>query len=325
LALALCSAVPLAGCIDVFDGSRVELLLAPDTQVPGDPSGFGRPPSDTHYEMYAARDSNVFYITSFEIRPIVDISAPCFIEDENSTIPYGSGTAEGLHVTAWYDKLFEVYNADGMISDDEAGALADARRRVGGPGLPAGASTIELLQNNVKAVVASEFSPDSTLAEYQELQDDLATLAAAVPPTTDISDQASADRLALCQAFFAKHPSYYVGADRLITLPLNGHYLGTVKGMDPRNNSFLGGATLEIDTSFPELDALRINWQFNNRDDTRAADYGGPQLTGYHYMAGTPLSRERGVINVPMQNVSFSNISGEAAIFTLLRDDDVHF
>jgi hypothetical protein len=73
-----------------------------------------------------------------------------------------------------------------------------------------------------------------------------------------------------------------------------------------------------------DFDAIRINWNFNDPADPRRANY-DPSTSGWHYMAGTPVERTRGVINVPMQHEDFGSLRGELAIFPDLSTDDVGF
>lgn len=305
-----------AACVEPYDGSKIEMSLNASVHVPGS-SGPGAPPDGTHYEMYAVVGGGVFHAINFEIRPIVEQEQICFIEDENAVVPYTDQHVHGLHATKWYDKLFEVYNADGTISDDEAGALVDARTRM---------TNLSLLEGTIKAIVATHFGPELPgipPASPQEIEDALAEIETQAPP--DLIDEASNKRRAeLCREFFARFPYYYVGADRLITLPLNGRFYGVVDGMDPRNGGFIGGVSLSVDLNLENITALRINWQFDDENDPRKASY-APSEIGYHYMAGTPISRTRGVINVPLQNEVHVQISGEAAIFPALHRDEVHF
>jgi len=291
--------IAAVSCVEPYRGSKIELYLRPGVQVPGDENpGNGRPPSDTHYELYVIKDDSAFKLAEFDIRPAILTSDKCFIEDETSRFP-------GLHSTRFADKLTQTAMSDGMVTEKEAGEIASARARIG---------AMPSLEANLKVLTRHE----SGLTDAA-----LAALVADIPAPADTSDGANAERLQKCRAAFAQHPGYYVGTDKILTIPINGTYLGIVEGRDPRNNSFLGGAAIDVTEALPELDFLRVTWQFNDPGDPRQPAL--PSATGYFYMAGAPFQRVRGVINVSMRNPEFSPIAGEAAIYTNLDDDNVHF
>jgi hypothetical protein len=290
----------VGSCVKSFDGSKIELYLHGGVQVPGDdPSGYGRPPSDTHFEIWVARDQSAFHVFDFDLRPVIDINDPCFIEEEGSRF-------QGLHSTKIIDKLTEAAMADGKVTDREAGDIASARIRVANMG--ALAATLKVITLHEAGLTNAK------------LRDALANI-----PTPDKTDDATnLARLAACKAVWSAHPGYYVGTDKTLAVPLAGTYYGMAEGVDPRNNAFLGGGQVDSDLSFPNFDALRINWNWNDPNDPRKASL-PPTNDGYHYMAGTPVMQERGVINVTLVNHDFSQISGDVSIFTNLGQDDVHF
>ncbi|MBI4508814.1 MAG: hypothetical protein HY698_04205 [Deltaproteobacteria bacterium] len=336
-------ALAQVACIEPFDGSKIELLIQQGARLPkegtspgcptgttheADPPNYcqppkGQPPARTHYEMYVVRDNFAFHLVNFEIVPSLRVEDPCFVEDEEARIPFTrNSSAAGLHSSKWYDKLLEIYTSDkdgekgATVTDNEAGALADARRRT---------ENLKKLQDNVQAIVATPYVRGGQSGDPRV---ELAKLVAdKVIPAASLTDEASnKERLEQCRAFFKKYPLYYVGTDRLISLPINGIYYGVVDGTDPRNSGFIGGASVDVDVKMPEFDLLMITWQWNDPNDKRQEAYGKPLENGHYYMAGAPLRRTRGVINVPMANYLFPNdISGEAAIFTELDEDSVHF
>jgi len=295
LPLALASA-----CVDNFDGSKIELLLNGGVDVPADPPGGGRPPSDTHYEIWVARDASAFHITDFEIHTAISRADPCFIEEEGSRFP-------GLHSTQIANKLRDTYTAGGRTpTDQEAGEIAAAKVRVG---------NMTLLESSLKVFTAHEAG--LTAAKLVELT-------AGVPAPDQTDDASNAERLARCKAIWRDHPGYYVATDKVLAIPLNGTYFGLVNGTDPRNQALVGGGSIDVGASFPEFDALRIVWNWNDPNDTRKNDF-PPTNSGYYYMAGKPVMIVRGVINVSLVNEDFARIGGEASIYTNLARDDVHF
>lgn len=158
------------------------------------------------------------------------------------------------------------------------------------------------------------------------------------PPPYCLDDASSDERSALCEEFWAANPDRYEGSDLVFTLPLNGGWIGAVDGSDPRNNQFLGGAGLFVDANLEDIEGLLMNWQyncdvaeFNTDSNTCEPDYPDTfedvdkSVIGFHYMSGTVQNKTRGVINVPMINRTFGTISGQAAIWFNLDDDDVQF
>jgi hypothetical protein len=288
-------------CVENSNGSKVELFLRGGVHVPGDdPPGFGRPPSDTHYELYVVKDTAVFKLGEFDIRPAIKRSDPCFVEEAGARFA-------GLHSTRVVDKLREAALADGTVSDLEAGDIALASSRV---------ANMAALEAALKALTAHE--PGLTDAMVAERL-------TAVPPADLIDDASNAARLAACQAIWRDHPGYYVGTDKITTIPLNGTYLGMVEGADPRNGIFVGGAAIDTDISFPGFDGMRINWSFNDPADPRRASY-PPSNIGWHYMSGDTVVRVRGVYNLSLANQDFGRvISGDVSVYTELGRDDVHF
>ena len=294
------SASLLSACVDNFNGSIIELYLHGGVQVPGDdPPGFGRPPSDTHYEIYVSRDQSVFHVVDFDIRTVIDTGDPCFIEE-------GGARFAGLHSTQIVAKTLEAAMADGTVDDDEAGDIANAMSRVANMGL---------LQSSLKVL---------TLHEVGLTRAVLDAVLVTVPPASMTDDATNAQRLAVCQAIWRMHAGYYVGTDKVLSVPLNGVYYGLVEATDPRNGSFLGGGSVSSTLALDAFDSFRINWNWNDPADSRAASY-PPSSIGYHYMAGTPIQRVRGVINVSIANDDFTQIAGDVSIFTNLGEDDVHF
>jgi hypothetical protein len=290
----------LPACVDNFNGSVIELFLHGGVQVPGDdPGGFGRPPSDTHYEIYVGKDQSVFHVIDFDIRPIIDLANPCFIEGASARFP-------GLHSTKIVQKIVDVAMADGNVDDLEAGDIANAQSRFANMGL---------LASSLKVLALHEAGLTNAALD---------SLLATVPAADMTDDATNAQRLAVCQAIWRQHPGDYVGTDTVLSIPLNGVYYGLVEATDPRNGSFLGGGSIHSALALDAFDSFRVNWNWNDPADARAASL-PPSTIGYHYMAGKPVQRERGVTNIAIVNDDFTQIAGDVSIFTNLGEDDVHF
>jgi hypothetical protein len=292
-------------CVEPFDGSKVQLLLGGGVHVPGegDP-GDGRPPADTHYSIFVLRDDAFFKMIDFDIKRVIDRADPCFIEDDESRFP-------GLHTTMWGLKTIEAAqdaSSEGgePVTDQEAGDIAVAEIRV---------ANLPRLEDAVRAVVKHQDGLVEATLEARHA----AIVAAA--PIDDMSASANATRREMCRALYAEFPAYYVGSDKVFTLPINGVLYGMVDGSDPRNAAFLGGSSFNVNATFPAFDSLVVNWDYNDPALAGADDTD----VGYHYMAGRPEYRTRGVVNVPLQNNDYGPIQGEAAIFTDLDGDDVQF
>jgi len=298
-ALAACLA---AGCVESFEGSWVEFTLGPNTHVPGDTNlGNGKPPSGTHFEMWVVTAGRGFKMAEFSIVPELDPAFPCFIEEDDSKFP-------GLHTMQWVEKNLESVGGT-PEGEGELGIIADANERE---------RRIPLIFNQLKAVTSYDVT--ATPAVLTALSDEVAAMA----PITDISDAASAKRRTICKKFFADHPNFYVGNDKVFALPLNGKFFGLVDGTDPRNAAPVGGSGFTVPVTAKEFDTLAINWQFNDPQDPRIQQF-GPAPAGYHYMSGTPQYRTRRTINVPMRNQQFPEINGEVAMFPGIHEDDVQF
>jgi hypothetical protein len=300
VAWSLGCALVCAACVNNFEGSKIELLLHGGVDVPGDPAANGRPPSDTHYEMWVVRDQSAFHIADFEIHPVISSADPCFIEEPGARFA-------GLHSTQIKNKLVAVATDGGRTpTAQDATDIEIAKVRV---------SYQPQLEAALKVFTAHE--PGLTQAT-------ITALTADVPAANRIDDASNAERLAKCQAIWRQHPGYYVATDKVLTIPLNGTYYGIVEGTDPRNMALLNGGSIDVPASFPKFDVLRISWDWNDPNDPRKANY-PPSSTGHYYMAGVPVMIVRGVINVSMVNEDFGRIAGEASIYTDLGRDDVHF
>ncbi len=311
--LVACAVIAAAasGCVDAFGGSKIEILFSNAVPLPG-AGELGAPPDGTHFELYAVQGGLPVHIMDMQLEPVVQANHPCFIELDRD-IPLTNVSADGLHASQWYQYALDLYDADGVITDEEAGFLADALRRV--------SRNIPDLEANVVAVTATPFG---RAVEGGLSAPVVAERLAAVPPPGDTDDASNRTRAELCRELFADVPELYVGTDRLITAPLNGLFFGVADGQDPRSGGFIGGASLDLPARLDSFEALRLNWQFDDPADPRAEAL-GQSPTGYHFMAGVPEHRVRGVINVHLENNDFGSTSADLAIFTDLDEDSTGF
>ena len=340
----LCAAVLAAsGCVDPFRGSNIQVAFGagvPAAAAEGTTPPPGTPPANTFLSFYAVElvferdddgtivtdamgepvvvDSHAFHVNDFEIRPLIDLASPCFIEVENTEFP-------GLHVTQFANRIRAETGIDDPLnppSGADPGAITDvldADRRM---------EVLPLLQGGVKAVTSkSNF-------RYPELADaciEDGGEPARIPPITCTGEESNRVRLELCEQIWRDNPELYEGNDKVFTIPLAGEFFGTVEGFNPINSGFIGGAGMFVDEVLSELDSLLINFQFKDLDGDGEPDY--PPETqereksdiGFLFMQGVPVKKARGVINVPLSHPTVGTIVGEAVIVPELGGDDVNF
>lgn len=348
-ALALLSAVLLGGCVDSFGGSNIQVTLDNGVPVPadeGDTPSQGQPPFDTYMSFWVTNNvyqtdedgnfvldnegnkiieaSFAFELERFFIQPVINQASPCFIDaDLDSRYP-------GIHVTMFASRVHRDTGIDdpldlgpdhGFPEGDVIDVLtADVRDE-----------NLLKLENNVKA--ATSFSPLQYPATATEcIEDNPNVDPTLIPPPQCIEDESNANRLAACEAVWEQDPLLYEGSDKVFTLPLNGKWRGAVSGMNPVSGiSLIGGANFFVDEVVQDFDSMMVNWQYIDHDGDGEPDYpdGFPDAdksdVGYHLMSGTPVDKTRGVINVPLINRTFGQISGEAVIFPQLNEDNVQF
>lgn len=305
----------LAGCIDEFQGSNIQVDFS--SAMPAQASaqslgpGLDELPSDIHFTMYAFQDAtdadgvgigHLFELQRFEIHRIVDLASPCFI-DIGANVPF-----PGLHVSQFADKMRE----DRGILD------------ISNP--PPGKSEVDLIdvataiqrQTNVGAL-ASDQGPkvvsSASTGGYLAIAPDC-TGSAGIPPP-DCTDPASNKRrLQLCQDTWDDDPNLFEGTDRILTAPLNGITHGMVDGVNPINLAPIGGAQFFVDEGLDDFDGFAIYYVA----DGAAADDLGTLL-----LFGRPESITRGVIRVPMTSLLSPAITATLAIFANIDEDEVHF
>jgi hypothetical protein len=297
----------LAGCIDEFHGSNVQVDFAPAMPV----QAAGELPDDVHFTLYAFDDAtdadgnpvgHLFELQRFEIHRIVDLGSPCFI-DVGPNVP-----VEGLHVSQYAAKIEElegiadITNPPPGKTEEQLTAVATAIQR----------------QQNVTALAGSqglEVVSSASSASYPAVAADCAS--AGIPPADCTDDASNARRLQLCTSAWHDDPALFEGTDRVLTSPLNGTTFGMVDGTNPVNFAPVGGAQWFVDESLDSFDGFAIYVQ----PDTAAASEPGDLL-----LFGRPEGPiTRGVIRVPMTSASSPGVTASLAIFANLDDDEVHF
>ena len=295
----------LAGCVDGFEGSNIQIDLSPRTPPQAPPSrapSATELPSNIHFRLYAIKETDdrdaLFELQRFEIHRIVDPSSPCFI-DAGPSAPF-----PGLHVTQFARKVNEVTGIsdptnppDGSTQEQQILA-ATAKVRMDNLAVLAG-------EGGVKAVTSA------SAGAYPDVDADCA--GAGLPPAMCIEDGANARRLQICRAAWAADPLLFEGTDRVLTSPLNGTTFGFVDGANPVTQTPVGGAQLFVDNALDGVDEYAIFFQTDGIDEP-----------GTLFLSGRPAAGgTRGVTHVHLESPLFP--SAELAIFANLDEDDVHF
>ena len=320
----------LAGCIDEFSGSNVQIDLATPTPVQaavGVAPGPGELPDNIHFTLYAFEtDTNttnmqpvgrLFEVETFEIHKIVDLASPCFI-DVGEHVPF-----PGLHVTHYADQVMAA-NGFTDVTMPPAGATEEQKIDV---------ATAIQRQRNVDALasdaglkVVSSASGGGYPAVAADCND-----TTKIPPPVCVDAASNARRLAMCQDAWSHDANYFEGTDRVLTVPLNGTTHGMVDGMNPVNLAPVGGAQFFVDESLDNFEGYAIYWQYDDANHDGMPDYppGTPadqmRELGTQLLFGKPTAPTRGVIHVHMTNLVNPLITAELAIFANLGEDDTHF
>lgn len=298
----------LAGCVDGFGGSNVQIDLSPRTppQAPASraPSA-GELPSNIHFRLYAIQEIEdrdaLFELQRFEIHKLVDPTSPCFI-DVGPSVPF-----PGLHVTQFERKVGEVTGITDPANPPPGATMEQqiqagtARQRMINLAALAG-------EAGLKAVTSA--SPGT----YPPV--DASCDGAGLPPPACTDDAANARRLEICRAAWAADPLLFEGTDRVLTSPLNGTTFGFVVGVNPVTPTPVGGAQLVVGDALDGVDEYAIFFQTDGVDEP-----------GTLFLAGRPrASATRGVTHVHMESPLLPNsVEAEVVIFANLDEDDVHF
>jgi hypothetical protein len=304
----LIHAALLAGCVENFDGSNVQIDLNPGTppQAPQGRAPQGREfPTNVHFRLYAiqevAQGDALFELRRFEIHRIVDLTSPCFI-DAGPNVPF-----PGLHVSQFERKMSERTGITDVAAPPPGATLeqqieqATAVQRM---------ANVQALAGDAGIKVVTSASPGVYPAVDAACDGD------GLPPPSCIDDASNARRLERCRQAWTADPLLFEGTDRVLTSPLGGTTFGFVVGLNPVTPVPVGGAQLFVDDALEGVDEYAIYFQTDGLDEP-----------GTQFLAGRPSAgATRGVTHVHMESPLFPDlVEAELAIFADLDEDDVHF
>lgn len=298
--------ITLAGCVEGFRGSNVQIDLSPGTPVQtsaGQTPGAGELPANGHFRIYAidhVDERDVLFETQrFEIHKIVDLTSPCFIDlGPNVRFP-GIHVSEFGRAVAADTGITDIANPPPGATEEQKIDAATAQQRM--------INVAALGGNNGIKVVSS-----ASKALYPPVDADCDGSGLPPPMCTDPDDNAR--RLEICQAAWAADRDLFEGTDRVLTAPLNGTTFGMVVGFNPISPAPIGGAQFFVDEALDRIDAYAIYTQ------TDGVDAPGTQL-----LFGRPTMPTRGVMYVHLVSPSDPALTAEMAVFADLGQDDVHF
>jgi hypothetical protein len=319
----------LAGCIDEFRGSNVQIDFAPAMPIQASVYGTQRSselPHNIHFTLYAFDEmadsagniiGRLFEVQQFEIHRVVDLESPCFI-DVGEHVPI-----EGLHVSMYAE---EIMRLNGITDLANPGNATEAQQ--------IDAATAVQRQRNAEAM-ASDAGPKAITSASPGGYGVVATSCTdpnGIPPPECVEAEANARRLAKCQTEWENDRFYFEGTDRVLTAPLNGTTFGMVQGMNPVNLAPIGGSAFFVDEALEDFDGYALYWQY---DDINPRD-GMPDYPpavpasertklGVLYMFGRPEPASRGVIHTHLVNSADARITAELAVFANIHEDSVHF
>lgn len=319
----------LAGCIDEFSGSELQIDFARTTPVQASPyvaQGADELPHNIHFTLYALQDGvnaqgepvgRMFTVQQFEIHRVVDLNSPCYI-DVGEHVPI-----EGLHVSQYAD---EIMKANGFTDPNVPPDGATERQK-------SEVATALTRRNNVIAL-AGESGPKvistASTGGYPAVAASCADTNG-IPPAMCVDADANRRRLDACRSEWSKDPSFFEGTDRVLTDPLNGTSYGMVVGENPVNMGPVGGSAFFVEEVLVDFNAYAIFWQYDDANGDNMPDYPSTVPAsertplGKLFMYGHPESPTRGVIRAELVNPENPMIKAELAIFANIGEDDVHF
>jgi hypothetical protein len=305
----LVAVVTLAGCVDGFIGSNLQLDLSAATPVQASVGATPRADelaSDVHFTLYAFQDDpmvgRLFEIQRFEVHRVVDLQSPCFI-DVGDHVPH-----PGLHVSQYAARIAQDTGiAD--LANPPPGATQQQQ---------IDAATAVQRQLNVTAL-ASDAGPKAITSVSAHAYPPVGAACAdpsGIPPSTCTDDTSNQRRLAICQAAWHNDPDYFEGTDRILTSPLAGTTHGFVDGTNPINLAPIGGAQFFVDEELAGFTGFALYWQADTTTDPPP---------GTLLMFGKPTTPTRGVIHVHLTSAQSPALTGDLAIFSNLDADSTQF
>lgn len=319
----------LAGCIDEYRGSELQIDLSAATPVQASPyraAAADELPTNIHFTLYAFDEmpnmdgttvGRLFALQQFEIHRVVDLDSPCYI-DVGEHVPF-----PGLHVSQYAQQMMEKTGISDLANPPPGASEEDK----------IDAATAVQRQRNV-ALMAGESGPKAVTSVSAGGYGPVATDcndASAIPPPTCVDAASNQRRLEKCTAEWRKDPALFEGTDRVLTAPLNGTTYGMVAGMNPVNFAPIGGAAFFVDESLADFDGYAVYWQYDDANGDGMPDYPSSvpaserNQLGKLYLFGRPEKPTRGVIHVDMKNPEEPAITAELAIFADIHQDTVHF
>jgi hypothetical protein len=319
----------LAGCIDEFQGSELQIDFSPAVPVQSSsyrPQSATELPDNVHFTLYAYDETmdpgggttgRLFAVQDFEIHRVVDLQSPCYI-DVGEHVPF-----PGLHVSQYVD---EMKKKTGI--DDPTMPPADATE----------GEKIDIATAFRRGVVIDEMAgvngPKAITSASPHIYPALAancTDTNGIPPPDCVEPDANQRRLELCQSQWDHNKTLFEGTDRVLTAPLNGTTYGLAIGTNPANLAPVGGSAFFVDEVLTGFDGFAIYWQYDDADKDGKPDYpASVPVTertdlGTLFLFGTSESPTRGVIRAHMTSITSPQVKADLAIFADIGDDDVHF
>jgi hypothetical protein len=320
----------LAGCIDEFQGSNIQIDFGEFTPVQASAYGTVHAeelPSNIHFTLYAMDETmdsagntvgHLFEIQQFEIHRVVDLDSPCYI-DAGPRVPI-----PGLHMSQFAAEIGKLKGIDD-IANPPASASEDDKIDV---------ATAMQRQQNIASLAGHEGPKAITSASPRVYRAVAASCddTNGIPPPHCTDAASNQRRLEMCRAAWATDEQMFEGTDRILTQPLNGSVAGFVLGMHPVNLAPIGGAGFFVDEVLDRFEGYALYWQYDDADNDGQPDYppSVPQSErsklGELYLFGRPETNiTRGVIHVHMSSFVHTDVHADLVIFAAIGDDDVHF
>jgi hypothetical protein len=297
----------LAGCVDGFRGSNIQIDLSPFTpsQAPSNQApDMAELPTNLHFRLLAIQHQDdrdlEFEIQRFEIHKIIDLTSPCYIDVG------GDVRFPGLHVTQYANAMAVATGITDLANPPPGASEAD---QIDAATAVQRMSDIGLLASDMGIKVVT--SASETL--YPPIDADCG--GTGLPPPMCMDDDSNKRRDTICKQAWKDDPTLFEGTDRVLTSPLNGTTFGFVDGLNPISPAPVGGAQFFVTAAVDAIDEYSIVFNADGDD--------GP---GTLMLTGTPFAATRGVTHVHMESpLRPGTLTAEVAIFADLGEDNVNF